>query len=100
MKSGYLYIITNTAWKDWVKIGITENLDKRLQTYQTASPHRDYILQYSLHHPRYKEAEKKIKEMIKPFALEVKNEWVRISTEFAISRLHEQLDDYNNGEYL
>jgi predicted GIY-YIG superfamily endonuclease len=97
---GYLYIISNKAWPGYVKIGVTENLNKRLQQYQTASPYRDYVLEYSLYHPRYLDAEKKIKEVMKHFALEIRNEWFRIDIKFAISRLQEQIDAFQNGEYL
>ena len=47
-ESGYLYIIKNKAWPDWVKIGITENLDKRLNNYQTSSPFRDFEIMYKV----------------------------------------------------
>lgn len=97
VKSGYLYIISNTAWKNWVKVGITENLNKRLQSYQTSSPHRDYVLEYSIHHPKYKEAEKKIKETMKYFAKSIKNEWFEVDLNIAKSRLDEQLEDYHGS---
>lgn len=99
MKSGFLYVITNKAWGNWVKIGVTENLTKRLQQYQTSSPHRDFVLEYSLQHPRYLEAEKKIKEFIKPFAKSIHNEWYEIPIEFAKSRLDEVLESYQNKEW-
>jgi hypothetical protein len=99
MTSGYLYIITNDAFPSWIKIGITTNLTDRIHTYQTCDPHRGYKLIYSLYHPKYKEAEKKIKEMIAPFALETKNEWHKISLNMAISRLQEALESYENGEW-
>ncbi len=99
MKSGYLYIITNKAFPNWVKIGITDNLTKRLQSYQTSCPHRDYVLEYSLHHPEYKTAEKKIKESMKMFAKSIHNEWYEIDINMARSRLEEQLDAFNGGEY-
>lgn len=98
-KSGYLYIVQNSAWPDWVKIGITENLDKRLQQYQTASPFRDYKLLYSLHHPKYKEAEKRIEESMKPFAKTIKNEWFEVDLGIAKSRLDEQFEDFERGEF-
>jgi hypothetical protein len=98
MKAGYLYIITNPSWKNWVKVGTTWNLKDRLHIYQTGDPFRQYKLEYSLHHPCFREAEKKIKEVMKHFALDIKGEWYQIDLEFAKSRLHEQLDDYNNGE--
>jgi hypothetical protein len=100
MKKGYLYIISNKSWPGYLKVGVTENLTKRLQSYQTSSPFRDYILEYSLHHPQYLEAEKKIKEVMKHFALEIRNEWYKIDKHFAKSRLDEQFDSFKNGEYL
>ena len=96
-KDGYLYIITNEAFKGWVKVGVTENLEKRLNQYQTADPHRGYKLIYSLHHPKYLEAEKKIKEAMKPFAKSIKNEWFEIETWMAQARLDEQLEEYQDG---
>lgn len=99
MKSGYLYIITNPSYVGWVKIGSTWDLKSRLHTYQTGDPFRRYKLEYSLYHPLFREAEKKIKDMIKPFALEVRGEWYHIDLEFAKSRLEEQLDAYQNGEF-
>jgi predicted GIY-YIG superfamily endonuclease len=97
MKSGYLYIITNEAFPGWVKVGTTTNLTTRLHTYQTGDPFRRYKVVYSVYHPEFREAEKKINEVMKHFALEIKGEWYRIDLEMAKSRLEEQLDDYNNS---
>lgn len=96
-KSGYLYIITNPAYPGWVKVGTTGNLKQRLHTYQTGDPFRKYHLEYSLHHPMFREAEVKIKEVMQHFALEIKGEWYRIDLSFAKSRLEEQLDEYKNS---
>jgi hypothetical protein len=97
---GYLYIITNeAAFPGWVKVGTTENIDHRMSTYQTGDPFRQYKVEYILKHPKFKEAEKRIKEFMKPFALEIKNEWYRIDKKMAMSRLDEQLDDFKNGEF-
>jgi len=97
MKSGYLYIITNDAFPGWVKVGTTFNLKERLHVYQTCDPFRRYELVYSLHHPEFRQAEKKIKETMKHFAREIKNEWYNIDLNMAKSRLEEQLDEYNNS---
>lgn len=94
MNGGYLYIIKNTAWPDWVKIGITTDLNKRLRSYQTSSPFRDYELMYSLYHPEYKQAEKNIRETLKPFATAIKNEWFRVNLNMAKNSLEEQLEQY------
>ena len=95
MKSGYLYIISNPSHPNFLKFGITEDIQSRLSQYQTADPKRAYKVEYYIHHPDYKKAEKKIKEMIKPFALSIRNEWYEISLPMAISRLEEQLDILN-----
>ena len=39
---GEVYIIVNTAWPEWVKVGKAVNSDDRLNGYQTSSPFRDY----------------------------------------------------------
>ena len=95
MKAGYLYIIVNRAWPEWTKIGITDNLNKRLNSYQTSSPFRDYELIYSIHHPDYLKAEKKLKETMKPFATEIKGEWYKCDKNFVKSRLDEILEHYD-----
>jgi predicted GIY-YIG superfamily endonuclease len=92
--NGYLYIISNENFPGWIKVGSTTNLKTRLQTYQTASPYRNYILEYSICHPAYLEAEKKIKDTLKPFAKDIKNEWYQVDLHMAKPRLDEQLEEY------
>jgi predicted GIY-YIG superfamily endonuclease len=94
MSGGYLYIITNDAFEGWVKIGTTENLTKRLHTYQTGDPFRRYRIVYSICHPKFRQAEEKLKETMKYFALERKNEWYKVDLNMAKSRLDEQLEEY------
>jgi predicted GIY-YIG superfamily endonuclease len=45
---GYIYILFNKHFKNWYKIGRTKNLDKRLQTYNTGAPLRDYEFIFSI----------------------------------------------------
>ena len=47
-KEGQVYIITNSAWPEWVKIGMAIDAEDRLNGYQTSSPMRDYKLMYSV----------------------------------------------------
>ena len=94
-KNGYLYIITNEAFKGWVKVGTTWNLNDRLHTYQTGDPHRRYKVVYSLCHHNFRSAEKKIKKLMAPFAKKIINEWYEIDLHMAIPRLEEALEDYD-----
>ncbi len=94
---GYLYIITNEWFEGWVKVGTTDNLTERLHVYQTGDPHRKYTVVYSLHHPKYREAAKEIKELMKPFAKRILNEWYEIDLQMAIPRLEESLEKYGNS---
>lgn len=46
-KAGYVYCITNPAWPGWVKVGKAVQDYKRFNSYQTYSPMRDYVLEWS-----------------------------------------------------
>jgi hypothetical protein len=94
MAGGFLYIIINKNFPGWVKVGTTRNLKKRLSTYQTASPYRDYEIIYSIEHPEYRVAESKIRETMVHFAKSIRNEWYEVDLDMAKSRLDEQLDIY------
>lgn len=100
MNEGYLYIAINEAFPNWVKVGSTKDIKKRIHTYQTSDPHRKYKIVFSLRHPQYKKAEKKVRELMKPFAKSIKNEWFEINVDMAIPRLEESLDEYNNSPSL
>ena len=41
-KEGMVYLIENPSFPDHYKVGITTSIPKRLATYQTCSPYRDY----------------------------------------------------------
>ena len=92
MKPGYLYIISNPAHKGWLKIGVTEDIKTRLQTYQTSDPKRSYKVEFYIFHPDCYKAEKKIKETMRYFALSQKNEWFECDLQTAKVRLEEQVE--------
>jgi len=100
-KEGYLYIISNPAHEGFLKVGVTqeEDIKKRLNTYQTGDPKRKYKIEFYLLHPDCYQAEKRIKNMMHRFCKSQKNEWFEIALPIAISRLQEQIDDYNEGLY-
>ena len=96
-REGYLYIITNSSFPGFVKVGVTENIESRLRNYQTADPKRSYKVEFFVYHPDAYGAEKRIKEMMKYFALSQKNEWFECSLLVAIVRLQETLLDFEEG---
>ena len=68
---GNVYIISNPAFAGDYKVGIAKDVAKRLNSYQTSGPRRDYRLEYSLLTPHYKEIEKYIHAKF-----ESNHEWV------------------------
>lgn len=71
---GILYIISNKSFPNCYKVGITKNLDKRLQSYQTYDPYRAYKVE----HYRFVEDSKKLeKEILDEFKFNIiKGEWI------------------------
>jgi predicted GIY-YIG superfamily endonuclease len=60
IKSGILYLISNPAFPNLYKIGITQDLTKRLLTYQTYDPFRKFIVEHYKIVENMKEEESKI----------------------------------------
>ncbi len=82
----YVYIISNPAWGDWYKVGIATNIHKRLGTYQTGSPFRDYKVEYAIHTPFYDSIEKHVHHAADKH-MECKHEWVKVPLEEIIDVL-------------
>lgn len=56
IKEGFVYLVTNPAWPDKIKIGSYIDVVERLNVYQSYSPNRDYELhEYYFSHDRFKE---------------------------------------------
>ena len=80
---GYVYIITNPCWSNWVKVGMAIDAEDRCKQYQTSSPFRDYKLCYSKFFADRKEAEAKAHSLLKKSAEERKGEWFKITQDKA-----------------
>jgi hypothetical protein len=59
-RSGFVYVITNKAWPDYVKIGRAFDPKQRLKDYQTGCPKRDYELYAAVYFKDCFMAEKEI----------------------------------------
>ena len=92
MKGGYLYIVSNPNFPGFYKIGVSEDINKRLHVYQTGDPSRKYKMEYYIFHPDCYTAEKNIKKVMKYFAKSQRNEWFEVDLTMAISRLQEQVE--------
>lgn len=55
---GYVYIVSNPAYKGWYKVGAAKDAETRLLSYQTGSPLRDYKLEWYMPCENYIEIEK------------------------------------------
>jgi len=96
-KEGFVYIISNKAFPNFYKIGVTQDITSRLRTYQTSSPLRDYKIEYYIFHPDAYKAESDIRDMMKYFAMSIKNEWYEVDLNIAKCRLDETLDEVENA---
>ena len=63
-KRGFVYIITNKAWPEYVKIGRAFDPDARLSGYQTSCPYRDYELRYAVYFNDCYQAERSVHYML------------------------------------
>ena len=93
IKEGYVYVITNKAWPDWVKIGMAIDAEDRCNGYQTSSPHRDYILEHSVHSNDRRKAEQQAHTRATKLASETNGEWFKLTVQQAIEVL-DNLDEH------
>ena len=78
-KKGFIYIISNSAFPNYYKIGITTNIKSRLRTYQTSSPYRNYKIEYYVEHEDCYNAEQLIHSDMERFATRWRKEWFECS---------------------
>ena len=83
-KEGEVYVITNPAFPDWVKIGMAVDSVDRLKGYQTSSPHRDYKLEYSRPFSDRRKAEAEA-HTISQQSHTKSGEWFKMSVQDAIN---------------
>ena len=107
-KEGEVYAIENKAWDGWIKIGMAVDAEDRLNSYQTSSPYRDYVLLHKVFFTDRRKAESTAHKLAAEVAKERMNEWFLMSFSDAIKIINsldtsptndvEQLKD-NQGYY-
>ncbi len=82
-KSGHVYVITNPAWKGWVKVGMAIDAEDRCKQYQTSSPYRDYTLQYKKFFTNRSKAEQEVHKILINKGKTFNGEWFQVSVKEA-----------------
>ena len=75
---GEVYVITNPAWPDWVKVGKAVSTEDRLNGYQTSSPYRDYQVVTTITVHNRHEEERRMHRMVGERATQRIGEWFKI----------------------
>ena len=83
VKEGYVYVISNPAWPDWVKVGMAIDADDRCSSYQTSSPHRDYVLHCAISSDDRRKDESTAHKRLDAIASDRRGEWFKMSVEEA-----------------
>ena len=94
-KDGYVYIISNPAWRGWFKVGMAMDAEDRLKGYQTSSPHRDYSLEYSRYFNDRRTAEGSAHEKLDKFTLDRSGEWFKLDLDRAKKTIEELSNETN-----
>jgi len=92
---GEVYIVANSAWPDWVKVGKAVNSADRLNGYQTSSPFRDYKVIATLTTDNRHTKEREMHKVFGHFAEERKGEWFKIDKVTAIKLFNYQVQGEN-----
>jgi hypothetical protein len=92
IQEGYVYIISNRAWPHWVKIGMAIDAEDRLNSYQTSSPYRDYILEHRVFSSNRRASEQEAHTKAAAICRGMANEWFELSVKEAITIL-DNLDE-------
>ena len=100
IKEGYVYAISNSAWPDWIKIGMAIDAEDRLSSYQTSSPMRNYRLVHSVYCEDRSESERSAHILAArkaniPWNKNDNGEWFNITQSQAVDIL-KQIESDNN----
>ena len=82
---GDVYLITNAAWPEWVKVGKAGDAEDRLKGYQTSDPFRAYELHHSVVTENRHTAELKAHKALEALSKDRKNEWFKVDLTIAVN---------------
>jgi hypothetical protein len=94
-QEGYVYVIYNSAFDGWYKVGKATNVEARLKNYQTGDPHRAYKVCYEMKFENCDVAERTILDMLQEDDKVIKkNEWVMTT----IDRIRRTINEVKREE--
>jgi hypothetical protein len=96
-KHGFVYVISNPAWSSWVKVGHSRDPERRLSSYNTGCPDRDYTLDGYIYFEKRLDAEQKIHQTLKEEGFLNKGEWFQCLSSYALTKLGELNEEINTG---
>jgi len=82
-KAGDVYLITNPAWPEWIKVGKAIDAHDRCNSYQTGSPLRDFEVISSIRVDDRHSKEKEMHTLFEKHADERRSEWFKITSDKA-----------------
>tara|TARA_R110001632_G_C11188745_1_gene401793 strand:- start:160 stop:537 length:378 start_codon:yes stop_codon:yes gene_type:complete len=86
---GDVYVIVNSAWPEWVKVGKASIAQDRLNGYQTSSPFRDYSILITRSCDNRHKREVEMHKLFEKYASERKGEWFQIDKDKAVELFSE-----------
>jgi len=81
---GDVYLITNAAWPEWVKVGKAGDANDRLKGYQTSDPFRSYQLHHTVSMANRHTAELAAHKALQVLSQDRRNEWFRVDLATAV----------------
>jgi hypothetical protein len=84
VKAGHVYIISNPAWPEWIKVGMAIDAADRCSNYQTSSPFRDYVVEYSFASTNRREDESVAHQKLAAISQDRRGEWFKLPVSEAI----------------
>lgn len=86
---GQVYVISNPAWPEWVKIGMAVDATDRLRSLNTASPFRDFSVTHAITVKDKRQTERSAHRLLSMLSEERHGEWFKMPAEQAIEVLEQ-----------
>ena len=82
---GDVYLITNKAWPEWIKVGKAADVADRLKSYQTGGPFRDYAISHYVTVANRHTGEVQAHEALEALSEDRRNEWFKVDVATAVA---------------